>query len=49
MEDEVSFLCSQQPATGSYPEPVASSSHPHELHVFIESNYLHVADSFLRS
>jgi len=27
MESECSLLCSQDPATGLYPEPVASTSH----------------------
>jgi hypothetical protein len=27
MEPEVSLLCSQEPATGPYPEPIASHTH----------------------
>jgi len=40
MEPEGSLPCSQDPATGSYPEPYASSSHPPTLIPKIHSNVI---------
>jgi hypothetical protein len=41
MEPKVSLSCLQEPATGSYPEPDASSPHPLTFFPWDSSYYLH--------